>query len=353
MSTLKSKINRHRKKSLKLLTRNIGGNFTGKPGPIDYERIRRILVIRPNHRLGNQLLMTPLVFELGDTFPNARIDLFAGKVAPVLFRNFERVDRIIRIPRKPFKELVAYVKAWLLLRSRRYDLVVNVDKGSSSGRLATSFARSTYKLHGQTISELQDRFPDYAHLAKNPVYNLRHALAERGMSVSYENLPCMNLLLDETEKAQGKKLIEEILPGNKKTIVSLYTFATGAKCYTADWWIPFYEALVKRFPNCVFLEILPVENVSMIDFRAPSLYSKDVREMAAVMAHTAVYIGADCGVMHLASAAPIPTFGLFSVTNPVMYQPYNPGSKAFVTTRLKQEDLFLELEHLLNQTIPN
>ncbi|MCX6307662.1 MAG: lipopolysaccharide heptosyltransferase family protein, partial [Bacteroidia bacterium] len=128
----------------------------------------------------------------------------------------------------------------------------------------------------------------------------------------------------------------------------LYTFATGAKCYTQSWWNAFYEELKIRFSDYTILEILPVENISMIAFKAHSFYSTDIRQMAAVMANTAVFVGADCGIMHLASAAPTPTFGFFSVTNPLCYAPYNKGSKAFITTELKNETIFGELERLLN-----
>jgi len=347
MSNFKKKINTYRKKSLKKLTKNVGGSFTGKAGPIDSKKIKNVLIIRPNHRLGNQLLMTPIVLELAATFPNANIDLFAGRVAPVLFQNYSMVDRIIRIPRKPFKELLQYMKAWIQLRSKKYDFVVNVDKNSSSGRLATSFARATYKLHGEAVPELKIQYPDYPHIAKNPVYNFRYALSKLGFEIKSKDIPCMDLKLTKEELEHGKQLLSSLVTDKNKPVISLYTFATGAKCYTEEWWSSFYEGLKARFPHCSIIEILPVENVSMIGFKAPALYSKDVREMAAVMANTAVYIGADCGIMHLASAAQIPTFGFFSVTNPLQYEPYNKGSRAFVTNNLENESIFLELEKLL------
>lgn len=350
MSSFKKKINTFRKRSMNKLTKNVGESFTGKAGPIDADKVKKVLIIRPNHRLGNQLLMTPIVLELADTFPNAKIDLFAGKVAPVLFKNYFCVDRIIRIPRKPFKELIQYFKAWILLRSRKYDFVVNVDRDSSSGRLATNFVRATYKLYGGEVPELKDRYPDYLHIAKNPVYNFRNAMSQLISTDRNKAIPCMDLKLSLQELEHGKQLLSDLLPNNTKPIICLYTFATGAKCYTREWWLTFYEALTKRFPDHTVMEMLPFENVSMIDFKAPALYSTDVREMAAVMANTAVYIGADCGVMHLASAAPIPTFGFFSVTNPLFYEPYNKGSKAFVTTGLENERIFQELDKLLHQT---
>jgi heptosyltransferase-3 len=348
MSTNKKNINRFRKKLLIALTQNIGTHSSRKMGDFDKNRVRRVLIVRPNHRLGNQLLMTPLVQEVEKTFPYASIDLFAGKIAPVLFQNYHRVDRIIRIPRKPFKALFKYLKAWISIRKNWYDLVVNVDKSSSSGRLATSFARGKYKMHGEHVDEILLKHDDYQHIAKYPVYNLRHSLSLLGIEETEKEMPCLNLKLSDQELEQGKIQLISLVEDVNKPVICLYTFATGAKCYTESWWIAFYEELKARYSNCTILEVLPVENISMIAFKAPSFYSTDIRQMAAVMANAAVFIGADCGIMHLASAAPTPTFGFFSVTNPLCYAPYNKGSKAFVTTELENETIFEELDKLLN-----
>jgi ADP-heptose:LPS heptosyltransferase len=65
----------------------------------------------------------------------------------------------------------------------------------------------------------------------------------------------------------------------------------------------FYDRLKAEYPNYNIIEVLPVENVSQIGFKAPTFYSKDVREIGALMANTEVFIGGDSGIMHLASAS--------------------------------------------------
>ena len=131
--------------------------------------------------------------------------------------------------------------------------------------------------------------------------------------------------------------------------ISLYTFATGAKCYDQSWWLPFLEALRANFPTYNFLEILPVENVSSIDFTEPAFYSRNIREMAAVMANTDVLITADCGVMHLASAAQVPIVALFSVTKPEIYGPYNPPSVSLSTEDLQVDEIITAVKEILNR----
>jgi ADP-heptose:LPS heptosyltransferase len=324
------RINKIRKSLMKGLTKNVGSSridSNANPGM----PIRRVLISRPNHRLGNLLLITPLLQEIAATFPDSKIDLFVkGGLAPILFKNYKNVDRIITLPKKPFKELFKYIGVWASLKRYRYDMVINLDRDSSSGRLSTNFARGRNKIFGEHIDELGQEYNDYRHMGKNPVYNLRYFLAKMGYMLREIPVSTLNLKLSENEIKEGQKLLNELVTPEKKTI-ALFTYATGRKCYCEDWWAKYYKKLKKAFPDYNFVEILPVENISKINFKTPSFYSKDVREIAAVIANTAVFIGADSGIMHLAAASQTPTVGLFSFTAPVKYEPYGNGSIAIDT----------------------
>jgi hypothetical protein len=54
-----------------------------------------------------------------------------------------------------------------------------------------------------------------------------------------------------------------------------------------------FYALLQRISDYNIIEILPVENVSQIAFKSPVFYSKDIREIGAVIANTEIFIGAD------------------------------------------------------------
>jgi ADP-heptose:LPS heptosyltransferase len=332
------------------LTQNIGGRRQMNP-PVNLNpgKICRILISRPNNRLGNQLLLTPLVQEISRIFPNAKIDLFVrGGLASIIFKNYENVDCIIRLPKKPFKELIAYIGVWISLRKYRYDMVINAVNDSSSGRLSTAIARAQIKLYGNEYPELGNKYQDYVHIAKKVIYNLRYYLSRLGFEVNNTPLPVLDIKLTPSELARGKMLLDNLVSGEKKTI-TLYTYATGGKCYSESWWFTLYERLKDKYENEYnIIEMLPVENVSQIAFKAPSFYSKDIREMAALMANTEIYIGADCGIMHLAVAANIPVVGLFSITNADVYRPYNAGSVAVNTNQVINVD---DLLQIIEQTL--
>lgn len=324
----KTRINKWRRTLFRSLTKNILNSQIDRT--IKGTDIRRILIIRPNHRLGNQLLITPLIQEVSRTFPKAKVDLFVkGGVAPAIFKNYKCINAIFALPKKPFKSLWAYTSTWFRMIRGHYDLVINAVANSSSGRLAARLIEAPLKISGEPDTE--PRNTQYTHhIALRPVFSFREFVSKLEGRRDEVSLPYLDIKLSSAEVVQGKITLDT-LTGNSDPTIALYTFATGAKCYSPEWWNHFHSEMHAVFSGYNLIEILPVENVSQLDFRLPSFYSKDIREIASVIANCVVFVGADSGIMHLASASGVPTVGLFAVTDMESYRPYNPGSTAIDT----------------------
>lgn len=337
--SFKIRINNFRRKLMNSITKNVGSSYSEpKKGDLKIEDIKRVLIIRPNHRLGNQLLLTPIVQEVINTFPYCKVDLFVkGGVAFPVFENYKSVNKITQLPKKPFNNLLKYLKSWISIKSKTYDLVINADKNSSSGRLLTQLAKSKFKIFGDAYKDIENDYFDYNHISKYPIYNLRHYLNKIGLPKNESDLPVLNIKLSDSEIHKGKDILDSLINNNKKTIC-IYTNATGNKCYSEDWWETFYARLLKEYPNYNIIEMLPIENISKINFKAPHFYSKDIREMGAIIKNTSLFVAADNGVMHLASATLTPTLGFFSVTSESIYAPYGNGSVAINTNTTTIKD---------------
>ena len=342
------KINELRRNTMHYLTKGIGNSQKTQYVELkSLNEIKRVLICRPNHRLGNLLLISPLIQEITTTFPNCKIDLFTkGNLAPILFKNYTNIDKIIQLPRKPFSNIIKYIQGWISIKKQHYDMVINVVTESSSGRLSTQFSNSKYKVFGESNEEMQLKFKDSKHMGKNPIYALRAYLKKSGINENNEEIPTLNLKLSKIEIEEGKKLLNELTPNKRKTIC-LFTYATGDKCYSETWWGNFYKRLKDAFSNYNIIEVLPVENISKIGFKAPSFYSKDIRQLGSLIANTSVFIGADSGIMHLASSVDVPTVGLFSVTNIEMYQPYNKKSLAINTNKNDIDEMIDRINTLM------
>jgi hypothetical protein len=121
-------------------------------------------------------------------------------------------------------------------------------------------------------------------------------------------------------------------PGTPTLRIGLYGVATGDKQYSPRWWLTFLDGLQRELATTphALIEFLPHDGRATFAGQMPSLLSNHLRELGAALGALDAFITADCGVMHLASAAGTQTIGLFKVTDPVRYGPYGHGSAAIV-----------------------
>ncbi len=347
--TFNKKTNQLRRAVMKSLTKGIGQQVSNNNLTIDNpSEIKKILVIRPNHRLGNLLLITPFIQEITNHFPEAKIDLFVkGDLAPLVFKNFKQFDKFIELPKKPLKELGKYLRGWLNIKTNQYDMVLNIIEGSSSGKISTQLAKAKFKFYGDPDTEFVMQFPDNGHISKFPVYNFRGFLQKSGFKLIHSAVPNLDIKLSDKELAYGYKLLKELVKNDLKTIC-LFTNATGDKIYDTIWWEALYQSIKFQFPNYNIIELLPVEKTSQLNFKLPTYFNHDIRVSGSLIANTAIFLAADSGMMHLSSAVNAPTVGFFKVTDTALYAPYNGKSLALDTNATKMEDWIVAIKNVLH-----
>ncbi|MBS1127926.1 MAG: glycosyl transferase, family 9 [Nitrospirae bacterium] len=95
------------------------------------EPYRNILVMKPG-AVGDLLQMTPVIRALKQYSPGAVITILVGSEATAsLFRNNPRVSQTIVFDRSGLhRSISAQCELWLMLHSRRYDLVLNFQRSN-------------------------------------------------------------------------------------------------------------------------------------------------------------------------------------------------------------------------------
>ncbi|HEY0199566.1 MAG TPA: glycosyltransferase family 9 protein [Rhodanobacter sp.] len=302
--------------------------------------IYHILVCRPNHRLGNMILMTPLIGELERLYKGAEIDIVAeGYAAAEIFRTFPNVRHIYCLPPRGFKHPFVFLSKILKIRKTRYDLIIDPCLGSGFSRLLTRLFQGQRKLgfddsgRRRGMTHLVPNSMAPLHMAKRAVMLARWHCPTLGNEV--ENFPLLDIRLTGPERRQGEQQIRDIVVASGQSsaggVIGLFAEATGAKRYCQDWWNAFVSAVQLASPNCSLVEIIPVHGRSMLDSKWPGYYSTSIRRMASAMAGVDMMISADCGAMHLAAASGVPTIGMFSVTDAKVYGPYGSHNAHLVT----------------------
>jgi heptosyltransferase-3 len=311
--------------------------------------IHRVLLIRPNHRLGNTLLLTPILADIERAYPSAEIDIItAGQAAQDVFVGFDSVRNLLVLPRKIVRHPLVLLRTLHHLRSQRYDLAIDPCVSSQTGRALLLISRSTYKL-GFVGTDSAGRIscgvaiPSCVkHMAQLPVYLLRMA---RGEAFDVAPCPALDIRLSEAECKQGEQRLQRILgkPSPSAFRIGVFGEATGAKVLSEAWWKAMLETLPRARRDVVFVEILPAAGASKFGEAFASYYSTSIRRMAAVMAGLDLVISADCGVMHLAVASGRMTIGLFKVTDSSMYAPYGDNNFAVLVQGRSPEGVASEV----------
>lgn len=318
-------------------------------GQLQVGGIHRILVLRPNHRLGNLILITPLLTELEQAFPGAEIDvLTAGGAARDVLAGFPTVRRILALPQYIARHPLSALKTIWSLHGARYDLAVSPATDSYSSRVLVYLAKAR-NLIGIPPSDSSGRTnwnrilptaPE--HFAKKPVFMLRHALVSTP-GADMPPYPPLNVRLTESEQTEGRQALDAVLaersvaPG--RMVIGVFADASGAKRFDTEWWRLFLNTLAEDHPDYTFMELIPVDGQSRLENRFPSFFSRSIRRFASLAANLDCVVCADGGIMHLASASGVPTVGLFSVTDPLKYAPYGHNDQAYDTRGKSPEQI--------------
>lgn len=312
------------------------------PDSTFFSAIRSVLVVRPNVRLGNNLLLTPLLAELEQKFPLARIDILtACQDAPAIFSGFSTVDRVLVFPRHGASHLPAYLRVMSELLSKQYDLVVDPCPKSRSSRFYTELVRAKLRIGFESdhkpaaaklfTTRLSDAPP---HMGKFPVYLLRSVLGASGKQDTWQSrlFPMLDVRLSHTEISAARHSLCQLLGDQAlhKPMVGIFTEATGLKKLPINWWRGLIAELTTMVPELQMLVIVPPGTQTELaePGRVHSWHSSDVRQVAAMIEAVGHFVCADSGVMHLAASTRAHVLGLFSHTDPMTYSPLSVTGSA-------------------------
>lgn len=118
------------------------------------DECREILVVRQDNRLGNLVLIEPLLRALRERLPKARITLLVGEGFSELYRPGSVVDEVIVLPQTKMARNPLRFIPWIRkLRQRRWDIAIDsahprsisttnlLIAGASGARVRLGFAR--------------------------------------------------------------------------------------------------------------------------------------------------------------------------------------------------------------------
>jgi ADP-heptose:LPS heptosyltransferase len=291
----------------------------------------RILICRPNGRLGNTLLLTPLVQEMERLFPGAELDIVSAcPAAREVFLEYPSVRTVHQLPRLGVRRPVNFLSKFLAARNTPYDLVIDPCPRSWSSRFWTRNMhsgadkigfQSSKKTTGVNYRVPEDGAP--RHMAQYPVYLLRQVVDQRFENDAPEAMPTLDIRLTAAEREFGAQKLRQLFRNFDpyKPVVGVFLNATRDKRLAVTFWRQLVDRFLSESPGVQVFEMIAANQQQFLP-ECPSYYSTNIRRIAAVMNATNCFVSADCGLMHLSAATDTATIGLFSVTDSEKYAPY-------------------------------
>ncbi len=276
-----------------------------------------ILVIRTDNRLGNLVLMEPLLRSIKTRFPESVLDILTSDVFSELLEcqgySVIQADKKGQI-RNPAK----FVSLIRKLRSRSYDVAIDAAHPHSfslSGAISTALSGADCRIS----TDAGDSTGWYTDMVPEPPMHWHESRALHSLGTVWDNWPEWSPPELHTVNAV------------ERNAAGLHVGASGNKMYP----IEHLEELVDRICRRVILEVYWGSN----DERKTAEYLGE-RYPVAVMPELSVsglieriaglrlFITPDNGPMHIASALSVPVIALFRIDNRERFAPLSEGSEA-------------------------
>ena len=288
--------------------------------------VRRVLLVRPNFRIGNTLIASPLVLALRQRFPGAQIDFLSGDKTAALLANLP-LSTVHSVSSRFVTRPWQFVALFWRLRRLRYDVAVETTN-SFSGGLYTFLSGARYRIGatGKGDHFFNLRLP---HVFPEHMYDKPVAFA-RLLGADCPDHPVYVVSAAETARAEAiLHAVGFVADAQVQSFVALFVGGHQKKRWPRSEWLELARALGEAGSRvAVFLG--PEELQFVEQFRqglvglAEVFSPQPLRIFAALWSKATLIVTPDSGPMHLAAALGVPTIAILQSERSLKYCPRQP-----------------------------
>lgn len=302
--------------------------------------VGRVLLVRPNFRLGNALITNPLIDALRARFPDARLDYLGGEGTLSVLEHLPLDEKMVMsrgFVARPWQ----FVGLFLELRRRRYDLAVEGAMGSFSGGLYTWLSGARHRLG---VPRRNERFLD-VRLPPTPV---AHAYDGPVAFAAHLGVACADHPVYVVSPAEARAAAELLArlglaapDGRPLAFAALFVGGHRAKRWPIARWVELASRLgddgvrLALFAGPEEAEAVPTLRAALGD-RAVVVEPQPIRTFGATLAAAALVVTPDSGPMHLAAAVGSPVVAILASRGSTFFAPRGPSDVALLEPGVRE-----------------
>ena len=309
------------------------------PTEHDLVKAKRVLVVRPDERIGNAILIIPLLNAIKKRFPGAHLSLILSRRYRELHEFIPSVDEFLDFDKKHYaRNPVAFIAFIRRLRKVKYDLVFDAsgDHSVSFTHLAiTAYSGGRFRI-GHDRGEASNCYQVAVPEAMSDRHETeRHLdLLQAVTKIDADPRP---VLKQTHDSGYAEKLWVELGWNGGEPTVIIHPGARGRKRWPASHFADVANRLA-GLRHQVGVVWGPSDNDAaseMMRTTSPAVKRIGIlpfRDFISVVRHSDVFFSGDCGPMHIAAASP-PKSGVvtvFVIDRSSRYGPLGPHDVAVV-----------------------
>ena len=315
------------------MTPRVARLSTVSPSPVDWPRIRSVLLIRLRS-IGDTVLMTPCLDALKTFQPDLEIGVVIEPLAQEMVEGHPLVDKLFVTGKSLGSRLSLITK----LRRERFDVAFNLHGGTTGMFLgAMSGAKRTIGFRGQPASWLlTDRAPaPNVILGRERIHSVEQQLALlQWAGVPMRERPRLSLAIDPNAASSLRtKLMSSGANAASLASARFAIVAPGAAFESKRWSARGFASLIDHLNSRWKLESIVVAGPGQEalarevaeDSRSSPLMLSNITlpELTAVIGTFGfLFVGNDSGPMHIAAALDCPMVVMFGSSNPDVWHPW-------------------------------
>ena len=296
----------------------------------DRNAVQHVLVVRQDNRMGNLILITPLLRAIKDAFPNAQLDVLVGGTFADVLEGLPEIGRLIVLQHKRFlRNPFRFFKLLGRLKDGQYDLAIdasNVDGLSFNNGFLVHASKAPFRVgyrrgDSDLFLNIEVPPPDVVrHEIDIHLDLLRYLIGEVSEYSTH-------IAVSEEDRVYAQRLVAIKGVTQEDLLVGIHIGGRRDK----RWLIEHFAALSDKLMTdggakvIIFYGSLETTEIKVFQERVKEspviLEPQPFKHLAALIERCDFFIAGDTGPMHLAVAMGTPTIAIFLVKNFRRYGP--------------------------------
>ncbi|MFT6925340.1 MAG: ADP-heptose:LPS heptosyltransferase [Psychromonas sp.] len=282
------------------------------------DKVKHILLIRNNKRIGNIYFLLPFVRQIRLAYPDARIDMMLNESWQSNVFNNLGINQF-HYSHFSLKGIFKFLKMMKALRKITYDMIL-LPQTSAGDTIITALLDGRNKISSfhpkRNLICIHSVYVE--HRRKHAALSSLSILEGLGHTLVEPILHTLEFTQEELDK--GRQASQVLRNNEGRVTIAYFRGARGDKLLSEKSWL----TVLSKFETATnqqvqWVEILCPDISKPINAGVKTFQTSNLRHLASVLKELDAFISCDTGPLHLADAAGASCIGLYSHTNPKVF----------------------------------